>query len=50
MTPYMDRALVFREEVRHKVPAVVHVDNTGRLAVGHTGAVGEVLPAHPRVP
>lgn len=31
MTPYMDRALVFREEVRHKVPAVVHVDNTGRL-------------------
>ncbi len=30
-SPYMERTLVFREEVRHKVPAVVHVDGTGRL-------------------
>ncbi|MBQ4878809.1 carbamoyltransferase [Pseudoalteromonas luteoviolacea] len=30
-SPYMERTLVFREEVRDKVPAVVHVDNTGRL-------------------
>jgi carbamoyltransferase len=31
MSPYMDRTLVFREAVRHKVPAVVHVDNSSRL-------------------
>ena len=30
-SPYMERTLVFREEVRDKVPAVVHIDNTGRL-------------------
>lgn len=31
MSPYMERTLVFRQEVRAKVPAVVHVDGTGRL-------------------
>jgi carbamoyltransferase len=30
-SPYMDRTLKFRPEVRAKVPAVVHVDGTGRL-------------------
>ncbi|MBQ4862405.1 carbamoyltransferase [Pseudoalteromonas sp. MMG013] len=30
-SPYMERTLVFKEAVRSKVPAVVHVDNTGRL-------------------
>ena len=30
-SPYMERALVFRSEVRSKVPGVVHIDNTGRL-------------------
>ncbi|MFL5540730.1 MAG: carbamoyltransferase [Longimicrobiaceae bacterium] len=30
-SPYMDRALAFRPEVRHLVPGVVHVDGTGRL-------------------
>jgi carbamoyltransferase len=30
-SPYMDRTLRFRPEVRDTVPAVVHVDNTGRL-------------------
>jgi carbamoyltransferase len=30
-TPYMDRTLVFREAVRHKVAAVVHENGTGRL-------------------
>lgn len=30
-SPYMERTLLFRPEVRKKVPAVVHVDNTGRL-------------------
>lgn len=30
-TPYMERALVFKKEVRDKVPGVVHVDGTGRL-------------------
>lgn len=30
-TLYMERALVFRPECRHKVPGVVHVDGTGRL-------------------
>jgi len=29
--PYMERTLVFRPEVRSRVPAVVHVDGTGRL-------------------
>lgn len=29
-TPYMERALRFREAVRQRVPAVVHVDGTGR--------------------
>lgn len=28
---YMERTLRFREEVRERVPAVVHVDGTGRL-------------------
>jgi carbamoyltransferase len=30
-SPYMDRTLAFRPEVRGRVPAVVHVDGTGRL-------------------
>jgi carbamoyltransferase len=30
-SPYMDRALRFRPEMRDRVPAVVHVDGTGRL-------------------
>jgi carbamoyltransferase len=30
-SPYMDRALLFRQEMRHLVPAVVHADGTGRL-------------------
>lgn len=29
--PYMERVYTFREEVRHSVPAVVHVDGSGRL-------------------
>jgi carbamoyltransferase len=31
VSPYMERALVWRREVRSHVPAVVHVDGTGRL-------------------
>lgn len=30
-SPYMERALSFKESVRHKVPGVVHVDGTGRV-------------------
>lgn len=30
-SPYMERTLRFRPEVRKRVPAVVHVDGTGRL-------------------
>lgn len=30
-SPYMERALRFRAEVRGRVPAVVHVDGSGRL-------------------
>jgi carbamoyltransferase len=30
-SPYMERTLVFRKEVRDKVPAVVHENGTGRL-------------------
>lgn len=30
-SPYMERTLRFRPEVRSQVPAVVHVDGTGRL-------------------
>ncbi len=30
-TPYMDRTLTFKPDVRERVPAVVHVDGTGRL-------------------
>ncbi len=30
-TPYMEKSLTFREEVRDKVPAVVHLNLTGRL-------------------
>lgn len=29
--PYMERTLVWKEAVRHRVPAVVHEDATGRL-------------------
>jgi carbamoyltransferase len=29
--PYMERTLVWKEAVRHRVPAVVHADGTGRL-------------------
>jgi carbamoyltransferase len=37
-SPYMERTLRFREEVRAEVPAVVHVDGTGRLqSVTHDG-------------
>jgi carbamoyltransferase len=31
VTPYMERTLRFRESVREKVPAIVHVNATGRL-------------------
>jgi carbamoyltransferase len=31
VTPYMDRTLTFREWARAKVPAVAHVNGTGRL-------------------
>ena len=31
IVPFMERVYLFREEVRHKVPAVVHADGTGRL-------------------
>ncbi|NNM73631.1 carbamoyltransferase family protein [Enterovirga aerilata] len=30
-SPYMERTLVWREDVRDRVPAVVHADGTGRL-------------------
>lgn len=30
-TPYMERTLVFKEEVKEQVPAVVHANQTGRL-------------------
>ncbi len=30
-SPYMERTLRFKQEMRAKVPAVVHVDGTGRL-------------------
>lgn len=30
-TPYMEKALSFKDEVKDKVPAVVHVNGTGRL-------------------
>lgn len=30
-SPYMERTLIWREEVRHKVPGVVHANNSGRL-------------------
>ncbi len=30
-SPYMERALRFRPEVRERIPAVVHVDGSGRL-------------------
>jgi carbamoyltransferase len=30
-SPYMERTLLFRPEVRRRVPAVVHVDGSGRL-------------------
>lgn len=30
-TPYMERTLIFRKEVKSKVPAVVHANHTGRL-------------------
>jgi carbamoyltransferase len=31
LVPFMERVLPFREHRRHEVPAVVHVDGTGRL-------------------
>lgn len=31
VSPYMERALKFRQAVQDRVPAVVHVDGTGRL-------------------
>lgn len=30
-SPYMERTLVWKDAVRHRVPAVVHEDSTGRL-------------------
>jgi len=37
--PYMERVFMFRPEKRAEVPAVVHVDGSGRLqTVGKTGA------------
>ncbi|GAG17086.1 unnamed protein product, partial [marine sediment metagenome] len=30
-SPYMERAISFRKEVKEKVPGVVHVDGTGRI-------------------
>lgn len=30
-SPYMERTLAFRKSVIHKVPAVVHVNNSGRI-------------------
>lgn len=30
-TPYMEKTLVYKESIRDKIPAVVHVDGTGRL-------------------
>lgn len=30
-SPYMERTLKFKKEIIHKIPAVVHVDRTGRL-------------------
>jgi len=30
-SPYMERALRFKKEVRERIPGVVHVDGTGRL-------------------
>jgi carbamoyltransferase len=30
-SPYMERTLKYRDDVLKKIPAVVHVDNTGRL-------------------
>ena len=30
-SPYMERTLYFKENAKHKVPAVVHQDGTGRL-------------------
>jgi carbamoyltransferase len=30
-SPFMEKTFTFKKEVLHKVPAVVHLDNTGRL-------------------
>ena len=30
-SPYMERTLIWRDEVRHKIPGVVHANNSGRL-------------------
>jgi carbamoyltransferase len=30
-SPYMDKTLIIKENQRYKIPAVCHVDNTGRL-------------------
>ncbi len=34
-SPFMLRVLTFRDEVRHRVPSVVHVDGTGRPQTVH---------------
>jgi carbamoyltransferase len=40
-SPFMERTLKFRESVRSRVPAVVHVDGTGRLqSVSAEGSPG----------
>jgi len=31
VSPYMERTLTFKESVRQKIPAIVHVNRTGRL-------------------
>jgi carbamoyltransferase len=30
-SPYMERTLTFKEAARHKVPAIIHINRTGRL-------------------
>ena len=46
-SPFMLRALRIREEQRHRVPAVVHADGTGRLQTVSpgTGALRQILEA-----
>ena len=43
-SPYMERTLTFRESARKKVPAIVHVNRTGRLQWHPSQAIA-VVPA-----